>query len=353
MMDFLTEKEYVNKYQLSNETFKEKFKNNEILAFKSKKSFIIPQMQDEAKELLAAKKELLKDESIVLTMANHKGGVLKTTNTINLASSLSFLGYDVLIIDMDPQANASMIFNLENENINTEDNNIYKLLLKMEDGISDEEYLDAINKSIIPIEHEFLNGKLDIIPNDDLMCEYNEELRKLTNAESVLDELIKLIKTKHTYDFILIDTEPHIDTSLKMSLMASDYIIISLKADPYSAKGIASIFKPIKKMSRAYKQLKNKDITVLGGIIGDVSDVNLHKVMTEQLKQDIKTLSNNTAEIFNTFIPHTVKASEGHLDKGSVMFVHPKSKLNNCYLHLTNEIINNVLENEIIKKEIN
>ncbi len=92
--------------------------------------------------------------------------------------------------------------------------------------------------------------------------------------------------------------------------MASDYFIISLKPEPYSSIGVPDVCAPIKAISRTYRMRKNKDLFVLGGIVGDIGTSSLHKAIIEQDNLNLMQITNNTAKVFDTQISHYEKVGQ-------------------------------------------
>jgi cellulose biosynthesis protein BcsQ len=184
---------------------------------------------------------------ISISIGNHKGGANKTTNTTNIAASLAYFGYKVLIVDFDPQGNASGSFGIY-------ENDYEYTIIDLITMSSQPDIKDIIKKSVINInlENKFSNdilGKLDILPNNASMSEKVEDLptmaRNLGTIENTLDRVLNYIKDD--YDFILIDLPPRTDVILRTAMIASDYFIISLNAQPFARLGMPNILNPIRK----------------------------------------------------------------------------------------------------------
>ena len=285
---------------------------------------------------------------ISISIGNHKGGANKTTNTTNIASTLAYFGYKVLIVDFDPQGNASASFGIFEGDY---ENTIIDLITMS----SDNDIEEKVKKSIIHIDisNKFENGilgKLDLIANHATMSEKVEDLpimtRNLGTIENTLDRVLSHIKSD--YDFILIDLPPRTDVILRTAMMASDYFIISLNPQPFAKMGMPNILNPIKKYEHIYKQEKGKNFKILGGIVGFYEKgITVQDVIYEQMKNDILECTKDTSSLFNTTIPKSTIIQESQQGDGAILFSQPSSKIVRNYFDLTLEILERVLINEM------
>ena len=278
-VEYLSKQKYSEFSGISETKIKQLLDEKKLPHFQSTKKYYIPSCLKDTIELIEAKKELA-PECIVISIGNHKGGVLKTTNTQNISATLAFYGYKVLLIDADPQGNATKGFGIFQNQYDLVENNTIQLMLNIKEDLSDVEFEQNIRDSIVNIQRPEIIGRLDILPNDPKMIDKIRYLDDLANTEDSLEYILSFIKDE--YDFIIIDTPPRTDTILRTCLMASDYFIISLKPEPYSSIGVPDVFAPIKAISRSYRMRKNKDLFVLGGIVGDIGTSSLHKAIIGQ-----------------------------------------------------------------------
>lgn len=346
-LEYLSKQKYSEFSKISESKIKQLLDDGKLPHFQSTKKYYIPNCLKDTLELIEAKKELA-PQCIVVSVGNHKGGVLKTTNTQNISGTLAFYGYKVLLIDADPQGNATKGFGVFQNQYNLVKNNTIQLMLNIKEDLSDVEFEKNIRDSIVNIERKEITGRLDILPNDPKMIDKIRYLDDLANTEDSLDYILSFIKDE--YDFIIIDTPPRTDTILRTCLMASDYFIISLKPEPYSSIGVPDVFAPIKTISRSYRMRKNKDLFVLGGIVGDIGSASLHKAIIEQDNINLMQITNNTAKIFDTQISHYEKVGESQLGLGAMIFTDFKHDSTKAYMLLTNEIVTKILEKEALNQ---
>lgn len=346
-VEYLSKQKYSEFSGISETKIKQLLDERKLPHFQSTKKYYIPSCLKDTLELIEAKKELA-SECIVISIGNHKGGVLKTTNTQNISATLAFYGYKVLLIDSDPQGNATKGFGIFQNQYDLVENNTIQLMLNIKEDLSDAEFEQNIRDSIVNIERPEIIGKLDILPNDPKMIDKIRYLDDLANTEDSLEYILSFIKDE--YDFIIIDTPPRTDTILRTCLMASDYFIISLKPEPYSSIGVPDVFAPIKGISRSYRMRKNKDLFVLGGIVGDIGTSSLHKAIIEQDNTNLMQITNNTAKVFDTQISHYEKVGESQLGLGAMIFTDFKHDSTKAYMLLTNEIVTKILEIEAMNQ---
>ena len=161
---------------------------------------------------------------MIITIANQKGGVGKTTTVVNLATALASIDKKVLVIDMDPQYNSSMSFNAYNTN-----RSIYKVFS------NDTDINNAIQKSQIP--------KLDVISACEDLAAAEYELADDNNRNYLLKKFIGNIK--NIYDYIFIDTPPTLGLLTVSSLTASDEVLIPVQCEFFALEGLSKLIKTI------------------------------------------------------------------------------------------------------------
>ena len=335
MSSFLNLNAFAAKLTISRQTAAKYINDGVYPAFKNGSTYKIHDGVFKLKEIEEYEQETYNGSIPCSTVmiGNHKGGTGKTTSTINLAASLAFMGKRVLIVDMDTQANASTINNSHLLH-DFDTYNVTNLLLNMKQ-FSKEELSDEIKKTIVNIEYEqFRKGTLDLMPNSLELDEKKELLFTYANAENMLNRLLKTIRAD--YDYILIDTHPSMDIVWRMSVMASDYVIIGLKPERYSIEGLGGIFKRIYNLNDDYKEIKYKNIEVLGAIITDYKKNT--KIAKHNVPIILEAMSNfckyNTPIVFEPFVSHSVKASEQQSLRGPIMFDEPYSPMCAEYLDI-------------------
>ncbi|CAL7867218.1 AAA-31 domain-containing protein [Fusobacterium necrophorum subsp. funduliforme] len=253
----------------------------------------------------------------VITIANRKGGVGKTTTTLNLAYSLRELGKKVLAIDLDPQANFTRCFGIENANefVKT----IGHLLMK---ELEEEEiYLvEDYTKSY---------DEIDIIPSSIYLSVVETQMRVETGSERILSEIIKQVR-EH-YDFILIDTSPSLNILTINALCASDSVLIVADTQLFAVVGINELLKTIQKI----KKRVNPKLKVQGILLTMCDNrTNLSKTLTEQVEE----MYQKKIKVFQTKIPKTVKVGEAIYSGQSIKKYAKGSSVDIAYDNLAKEI---------------
>lgn len=226
-----------------------------------------------------------KDKNITISICQNKGGVGKTTSTINLGWLFSNIG-KTLLIDLDPQANLSQVCNI---------------LIKDEPSLK--EFID--NKDSGAIYN--INENFDIIPNTKDFEDWKKSLITKRNPSYLLSKALK--KLKETYDFILIDCPPSMDISFDLAFYSSDYALIIMDGQPFAMQGLENILSEIRKV-------KDDDVSgelnleVLGIIFNSYKNTNLINTVIENSKENYP--------IFNTKIRENIAIPESQLMKNNV-----------------------------------
>jgi len=252
----------------------------------------------------------------VITIANRKGGVGKTTTTLNLAYSLKELGKKVLVIDLDPQANLTRCFDVENtENIKTIG---HLLITEMEE---EESYLvEDYTKSY---------DEIDIIPSSVYLSAVETQMRIETGSERILSEIVN--QAKEHYDYILIDTSPSLNNLTINALCASDSVLIVADTQLFAIVGIGELLKTIQKI----KKRVNPKLKVQGILLTMCENrTNLSKTLTEQVEE----MFQKKIKVFQTKIPKTVKVGEAIYSGQSIKKYAKGSSVDIAYDNLAKEI---------------
>ena len=252
----------------------------------------------------------------VITIANRKGGVGKTTTTLNLAYSLKELGKKVLVIDLDPQANLTRCFDVENtENIKTIG---HLLITEMEE---EESYLvEDYTKSY---------DEIDIIPSSVYLSAVETQMRIETGSERILSEIVN--QAKEHYDYILIDTSPSLNILTINALCASDSVLITADTQLFAIVGISELLKTIQKI----KKKVNESLTIKGILLTMCDNrTNLSKLLTQQVEE----MFQKKIKVFQTKIPKTVKVGEAIYSGQSIKKYAKGSSVDIAYDNLAKEI---------------
>ena len=252
----------------------------------------------------------------VITIANRKGGVGKTTTTLNLACSLRELGKKILVIDLDPQANLTRCFDVENtENIKTRG---HLLITEMEE---EESYLvEDYTKSY---------DEIDIIPSSVYLSAVETQMRIETGSERILSEIVN--QAKEHYDYILIDTSPSLNILTINALCASDSVLITADTQLFAIVGIGELLKTVQKI----KKRVNASLKVKGILLTMCDNrTNLSKTLTEQVEE----MYQKKIKVFQTKIPKTVKVGEAIYSGQSIKNYAKGSSVDIAYDNLAKEI---------------
>ena len=247
----------------------------------------------------------------IIAIANQKGGVGKTTTSINLAASLGVLEKRVLLIDADPQANATSGLGIDVETVEL---GTYQLL---EHSIKAEE---AIIKTSSP--------NLDIIPSHIDLVAIEIELVDQDEREYMLKKAIGHLKEQ--YDYILIDCAPSLGLLTLNALTASDAVIIPIQCEYFALEGLGKLLNTIKSVQKIHN--KNLDIE---GLLLTMYDSRLR--LSNQVVDEVQKHFNEM--VFTTIIQRNVRLSEAPSYGESIINYDASSKGANNYLSLAHEII--------------
>lgn len=247
----------------------------------------------------------------IIALANQKGGVGKTTTSINLAASLATLEKKVLVIDADPQANASSGLGVDIKEIET---SIYECIINQVD-IHDAIYTTDIEG-------------LDIVPSHIDLVGAEIEMLNLDNREKIMKNLLDSVKDE--YDFILIDCSPSLGLITVNSLTAANSVIIPVQCEYFALEGISKLLNTIK----IIKSKLNPSLEIEGFLLTMYdSRLCLANQIYEEVKRHFQEL------VFKTVIQRNVKLSEAPSHGIPVILYDADSAGAKSHLQLAQEII--------------
>lgn len=247
----------------------------------------------------------------IISVVNQKGGVGKTTTAVNIATAMAAIGQKTLLIDLDPQGNASTGVGIDNR---SRDITIYDVMTR------DTPIESAVKSTLIP--------KLDVITASVDLAAAEVELHQVRNKEFVLREKIQSLK--NSYDFILIDCPPSLGLLTVNSLVSSDSLLIPLQCEFFALEGLVHLL-------NTYNIIKKKINTklVIEGIILTMMD--RRNRLAVQVEFDVR--SNFKDLVYSTVIPRNIKLSEAPSHGKPALIYDNKCQGSMAYMMLAKEIL--------------
>ena len=233
----------------------------------------------------------------VIAVANQKGGVGKTTTALNVAIGKVRNGYDVLIVDFDPQGDLTSSLGWK---INDALENSVSSML--DDYINDE----PINYDSLILNHP---EAVDVIPTNIELADFEMRLVSVINREQTLSNCIEPLRSK--YDYIFIDCPPSLGMLTVNALAAADEVLIPVQTQYLPAKGMTKLLQTVNKVQRK-----------INGIVMTLADSNTN--ITKSTIETIRDSFSKNIKVFNTIIPKATKASEASTTGKSIYEYAPK-----------------------------
>jgi len=246
-----------------------------------------------------------------IAVTNQKGGVGKTTTSINLAASLAILEYKTLIVDADPQANATSGIGFDPKQIQA---SIYECII---DGLNVENVIlqtKTPNLDLLPAHIDLVGAEIEII--------------NMPDRENLMNNVLKNIKSN--YDFIIIDCSPSLGLITVNALTASDSVIIPVQCEYFALEGLGKLLNTIKIVQTRL----NKDLDI-EGILLTMFDTRLR--LSKQVVEEVKTHFQQM--VFNTIINRNTKLSEAPSFGDSIIMYDANSTGAINYLNLARELL--------------
>ena len=255
--------------------------------------------------------------SKIISFVNQKGGVGKTTSSINLAASLGLLGKKTLLIDLDPQGNSTTGVGINKGDTTA---SVYELL------VDNTEVKDVIIKTkfknlcVIPASINLAGADMELM----------EKSRQNPNFVAQLQLKNKIINLKEVFDYIILDCPPSLGLITMNALAASDSVIIPVQCEFFALEGIMQLLNSI-----MFAQKKLTPTLDIEGVLLTMLDnrTNLGLEVVEEIKSYFKD------KVYDTIIPRLVKLSEAPSHGKPIHAYEPKSRGTEAYINLAKEVI--------------
>lgn len=247
----------------------------------------------------------------MIALANQKGGVGKTTSSVNLSSSLAFLGKKVLLVDIDPQGNASSGVGVNKGEI---EHCIYDVLV---DDVAIQDVLqktDLDNLNVIPATIQLAGAIVELVPA------ISREIRLKKAIDSIRDD----------YDYVIIDCPPSLGLLTLNALTAADSVLIPVQCEYYALEGLSQLLNTI----RIVQKHLNEDLQIEGVLL---TMLDARTNLGIQVIEEVKKYFQN--KVFNTIIPRNVRLSEAPSHGKPILLYDAKSKGAEVYLELAKEVV--------------
>lgn len=255
----------------------------------------------------------------VISFANQKGGVGKTTTAINIAASLAAIKKRVLLIDIDSQGNAGTGLGFVRA---SHKQSVYGVLMGTA-TIAENILTTAVpNLHLLPASAKLAGAELDML--------------ELENREYRLKEAIKTIE--NNYDYVLIDCPPALGMLTINALSASDYVIIPLQCEFFALEGVQQLLSTI----TAIQQKWNPKLDILGMVL-TMYDKKLG--LTKAVEEDVRNTFGN--KVFKTVVPRNVRISEAPSHGKPALFYDFKSSGAQAYLRVATEVVNALEQRDV------
>lgn len=257
----------------------------------------------------------------VIAVANQKGGVGKTTTTINLGIGLKQLGKKVLLVDMDSQANLSIGLGYNPETLE------YTIPQLINNKISNYNYEIEKDKYVLQT-----NEGVDLLASDIRLCSVETKLLNVINRESMLKGILKILKSD--YDYILIDCVPSLGILNINSLVAADSILIPVQAHYYPLRGMEQLLQSIFSVQAQI----NSDLKIEGILL---TMFDKRTKLSKEVKSVVNEIYSENFNIFKSIIVKSTKIAEAPSEGKSIFTYNPKSEVAKNYQELALEVVSN------------
>ncbi len=247
----------------------------------------------------------------IIAITNQKGGVGKTTSTVNLGASLASLGQKVLLVDIDPQGNATSGVGVDKGDL---DECIYNVLVEEQDAVNVIVPTAVENLSIIPATIQLAGAEIELVST----------MSREVKLKKALQEI------KDAYDYVLIDCPPSLGLLTINSLTASDSVLIPVQCEYYALEGLSQLLNTI----RLIQKHLNKELMIEGVLLTMLdARTNLGIQVIDEVKKYFQD------KVYKSIIPRNVRLGEAPSHGKPITVYDPKSKGAEVYLELAKEVM--------------
>ncbi|MDE7184880.1 MAG: AAA family ATPase [Lachnospiraceae bacterium] len=249
----------------------------------------------------------------IIAIANQKGGVGKTTTSINLSACIAAKGKKVLVIDIDPQGNTTSGYGIEKNEL---ENTIYELIL------GDCSIEDCILKEIFP--------NISILPSNVNLAAAEIELIGVEKKEYILKNEVDWVKDR--YDFIIIDCPPSLSLLTVNAMTTADSVLVPIQCEYYALEGLSQLIHTI----NLVKERLNPSLD-MDGVVFTMYDSRTN--LSAQVVENVK--SHLSQKVYNTLIPRNIRLAEAPSYGKPINMYDAKSAGSESYMSLADEVIRN------------
>lgn len=247
----------------------------------------------------------------IIAIANQKGGVGKTTTSINLSACIAAKGKKVLVIDIDPQGNTTSGYGIEKNEL---ENTIYELIL------GDCSIEDCILKEVFP--------NISILPSNVNLAAAEIELIGVEKKEFILKNEVDWVKDR--YDFIIIDCPPSLSLLTVNAMTTADSVLVPIQCEYYALEGLSQLIHTV----NLVKERLNPDLD-MDGVVFTMYDSRTN--LSAQVVENVKSHLNQN--VYKTLIPRNIRLAEAPSYGKPINMYDPKSAGAESYMSLAEEVI--------------